>query len=135
VPRLALALLVAALALALAGCGGTADSAGDFEGAQGEVARAVEDLEEAAQEDDPRRICQALLARALVERIEGGGADCVDAIEKALDQTDTFALAVERVDVRGTSATARVETGVDEGQIESVELVKEDNAWKVSGLP
>ncbi|MDQ3740994.1 MAG: DUF4878 domain-containing protein [Actinomycetota bacterium] len=131
--QLLLALLVAALALG--GCGGAADSDQEFEGVQRDVARTIEDLEEAGQEDEPRRICQALLARELVQNIEDAGGSCEEAIQKALDQTDTFALTVEKVDVRGTTATVSVETGVDEEQLETVELVKEGDAWKISGLP
>ena len=127
--------LLAAVALAVAACGGTADSAQDFEGAEQDVARAIEDLEEAGQEDEPRRICQALLAREVVENIEASGGDCVEAVEKALDQTDTFSLTVESVRVSGTTALARVETGVDEEKLETIELVREGDAWRIAKLP
>ncbi|HEX8083931.1 MAG TPA: hypothetical protein VF529_06535 [Solirubrobacteraceae bacterium] len=131
-PRLVVLALILGL---LAGCGGTTDSSGDFEGAEQDVATTIEDLEEAAQEDEPRRICQALLAKAVVQRIEASGADCTKAVDKALDQTDTFSLTVEDVEVRGSTATARVETGVDEEKVETVELVREGDAWKISKLP
>ena len=128
----ALALL---LVLAFAACGGTNDSAQDFEGAQQDVAQTIEDLEEAGQEDEPRRICQALLAREVVENIEASGTDCTEAVEKALDQTDTFSLTVESIRVSGDTARAQVETGVDQEQVETIELVREDDAWKISKLP
>lgn len=133
-PRLsALAVL---LVLALAGCGAaTTDSAQEFEGAEQDVARAVEDLEEAGQEDEPRRICQALLAKEVVQRIEDSGAQCVDAVGKALDEADTFSLTVESVRVSGTTARAQVETGSDEEKVEILELVREGDAWKIAGLP
>jgi phosphopantetheine adenylyltransferase len=123
------------LLLVLAGCGGTGDSAADFDGAEQDVAQAIEDLEEAGQEDEPRRICQALLSRELVQRIEDAGGDCTQAIDEALDQTDTFALTVEDVRVSGTRARARVETGLDEEKVETIELVREGDAWKIAGLP
>ena len=128
------AVTLALAALALAGCGAT-DSSQDFEGPERDVAQAIEDLEEAGQEDEPRRVCQALLAREVVERIEASGGDCTQAIQKALDQTDTFSLTVESVRVTGTTARARVETGVDEEKVETIELVREGNQWKISGLP
>ncbi len=129
-------LLPLLLLAALAACGGTGgDSAADFEGAQRDVAQVIEDLEEAGQEDEPRRICQALLSRELVQRIEDAGEDCVEAIDKALDQTDSFALTVESVRVTGNTARARVETGIDEEQIETIELVREGRDWRISGLP
>ena len=128
--------ILALLALALAGCGAANDSAADFDGAEQEVARAVEDLEEAAQEDDPRRICGALLAQDVRDDL---GGDCEKRIQQALDQTDTFALTVESVRVTGDRARARVETGLDEEQIELMELVREGEgeaaAWKIAGLP
>ncbi len=129
----ALALLVA---LAAAGCGGaTTDSAQEFEGAEQDVARAVEDLEEAGQEDEPRRICQALLARSVVQQIEDAGGEGVEAVGKALDQADTFTLTVESVRVSGNTARAQVETGSDEEKLEVLELVREGDAWKIAGLP
>ena len=130
-------LVVLALLLVpvLAACGGTTDSAQDFEGTEQEVARAIEDLEEAGQEDEPRRICQALLAKQVVDSIEGAGGDCVEAIGKALDQTDTFSMTVQSVRVSGNTARARVETGVDEETVETVELVREGDAWRISKLP
>jgi hypothetical protein len=135
VPRHLLPLL-AVLALALAACGGaTGDSAEDFQGAQREVAQTIEDLEEAGQEDEPRRICQALLSRELVRRIEDAAGDCVRAIDGALDEADTFTLTVESVRVTGNTARARVETGTDEERLETLELVREGGGWRVSGLP
>jgi hypothetical protein len=124
------------LALALAGCGASNDSATDFDGADQEVAEAVEDLEEAAQEDEPRRICEALLAKSVTDRL---GADCEKRIQEAIDGTDTFALTVEDVTIQGTKATVKVETGLDEEQVETIELVREGAgeaaAWKIERLP
>ena len=132
-PRL---LVIALLVVALAGCGGSSsDSATDFEGAEQQVAETIEDLEEAGQDDEPRTICSTLLSRELVQQIESRGDDCAAVIDRALSQTDTFALTVESVRVTGETARARVETGVDEEETEVVELVREGGAWKISGLP
>ena len=135
-PRLVtLPLICAMLALAACGGGGGADSAGEFEGAERDVARAIEDLEEAGQEDEPRRICQALLARAVVDKIERSGGECVEAVDKALDQADTFALTVKSVRVDGDRARAEVEAGAEEEKVSTVELVRENDAWRVASLP
>jgi hypothetical protein len=127
-----LGVLALLLALALAGCGASNDSATDFEGEQRDVARALEELEKAAAEDEPARICEDLLSREVLTTI---GTDCTGKIAKAIDTTDTFGLTVEKVEVNGTTAKAQVETGLDEEKIETVELVKEGDDWKVAGLP
>jgi hypothetical protein len=130
--RRLLALLLVLPAL-LAGCGASGDdSASDFQGEERKVADVVEDLEEAATEDEPKRICEGLLAKEVVDGIEG---DCAKAVEKAIDDADTFTLTVEDVTVKGTTATARVETGDDEEAIEEITLVKEGDGWRISRLP
>ena len=129
-----LGILALVLTLVLVGCGAQTDSATEFDGAQQDVARAVEDLEEAAQEDEPRRICEGLLARQVFDTITAQG-DCTKIVDKALDEADTFALTVEEVRVTGDTAQAKVETGLEEEKVEVVELVREDGSWKISGLP
>ena len=132
-PRL---LVIALLAALVAGCGGSGnDSASDFEGTQRQVAETIEDLEEAGQEDEPRTICNSVLSRELVQRIESRGDDCATVIDRALEQTDTFSMTVDSVRVTGNTARARVETGVDEEETEVIELVREGGGWKIAGLP
>jgi Putative lumazine-binding len=120
--------LAAVLAAAATGCGGAADSTGDFSGAEEDVAQVVEDLEKAAGEDEPRRVCTQLLAQATARQL---GAGCSRAVEQAFDRSDTFALSVEDVRVSGTTARARVATGRDEDQTEVLELVRERGEWRI----
>jgi hypothetical protein len=123
---------LALLAAVAAGCGTTSGSSGDFQGAEREVADVIEDLETAATEDEPRRVCTQLLARALTRQL---GADCSRTIERAFDRADTFALSAEDVTVSGTRARARVSIGRDEDQQETVELVRESGGWRIATLP
>ena len=117
--------------LALAGCGESGNSAGDFDGEEKRVAEVVEDLQEAGVEDEPRRICQALLAPQLVRTIRG---DCVEAVDAALKDADTYDLVVKDVRITGTNARARVESGRDGDQTETIELVRVGRDWKISRL-
>jgi hypothetical protein len=123
---------IALIAAVAAGCGAAADSTGDFEGAEQDVAEVVEDLERAASEDEPRRVCTQLLARDAARRL---GADCSRTVEQAFDRADTFALAVKSVRITGTTARARVATGRDEDQTEVLGLVRERNGWRLQAFP
>jgi hypothetical protein len=119
--------LVLSLVLALAaGCGTDADSAGDFEGAEAQVAQAVEDLQEAAFEGEERRICRQLLSAELARR----AGDCNRAVAAAIDDADTAELEVEDVTIDGDRATARVTVGRQEEQTETFALVREGGAWR-----
>jgi hypothetical protein len=125
--------LLAALAVLAAGCGAAGSSAGDFEGAEEEVAQVVEDVEQAATEDEPRRVCTQLLARPLAQRL---GRNCLRVVQSAFDQADTYALKVDDVRVTDNRARARVLTGRDEDpdEAETLELVREANGWRLASL-
>ena len=122
--------LAAALAL-LAGCGST-DSTGEFSGDEKDVAQVVEDLQQAANDDDARTVCRSLLSSEAIQRIPGG--DCTKAIDQAFEDADNFELTVDDVRVSGTRATAKVKAGRDEDQVETVELVKQGDVWKITRL-
>ena len=117
---------------ALAGCGQTS-SATEFDGEERAVAEAVEALQEAATRGDEGRICQAVLAQELLDRLESDGQDCRKEMEGALDDTDAAALEVLDVAVSGTTATAKVESR--EGQRDvtrTLRLVRERDDWRIS---
>jgi hypothetical protein len=129
--RLTTALL---LALAAAGCGAqTTTDAPEFSGTEEDVAQVVEDLQEAAQDNAQgtaaTRVCRQLLARELTAEL---GDRCPQAIEQAFDDTDTTELVVRDVTVSGDSARARITAGTQDEDSEMVELVREDDAWRIS---
>jgi len=123
--------LAAVLAATLAGCGTAASSDEDFEGAEADVAQVVEDLEEAASENEPRRVCTALLATEVSRELGGG---CIQAVENAFDDADTPALSVTSVRITGDRARARVRPGLDEDRDadEILELVRESGDWRIA---
>jgi len=126
--RLTIALVLAA---ALAGCGGTS-ATGDFKGEEKEVAQVIEDLQEYAAKDDANEICESVLDTEVVQRIPGG--DCEKTIKQAIDEADNYDLTVDSVRISGTSARARVKAGRDEDQVETIELRKEGDVWKITSL-
>ena len=124
-----LALPIAVLAtLAVAGCGAQS-TGGSFEGEEEQVAQVFEDLAEAGQKGDERRVCRQLLAQDLVREL----GDCNAKVDEALKATDSFDLTVEDVTVTGTSAKAEVQ-GRSRGSDRAVTLAKEGDAWKIAEL-
>jgi len=130
VRRLALSLLAVLALAAAAGCGQAADSAGDFSGEEKKVAQVIEDLQDAATKDEPRRICNALLAPQAKARVK----DCLGAMRQALDDADNYDLTVKDVTIDGATARARVAAGRDEDQMETIELVRVGSDWRISAL-
>jgi Putative lumazine-binding len=136
--RSAVVLLVLAAATA-AGCGATSsdeDSSGDFKGEARLVANTIEDLQSAGSKGDQDEICRDLLARELVRRLaRGRSGGCERTVDDALKDTDAFDLTVRSVNVRGTTATARVkqETG-DRDRADTLTLVREGRGWRISSF-
>jgi len=125
------------LAVAIAGCGQPASSAGDFKGAKKDVADTIEELQTAAQNRKPADICSEVLSRALVEKVKtSGGGDCVDEMEKVVGDADDFELDVTAVTITGATATARVKARKDgkDGALTSYRLAREDGKWRLSDL-
>jgi hypothetical protein len=132
VPTVLLALLAS---LVLAACGATDGGTGDFEGTEADVAQVVEDLQTAAQEDEPDRVCRNLLATTLVRQLGGAGVDCRRAVTLALDDADGFDLEVRDVSVSGERATARVASGAGESAEQgTLRLVREGDNWRIADI-
>jgi hypothetical protein len=123
-------------ALAVGGCGAETEqsSADKFQDPEERaVAQKVEDLQEAGESRKPEDICSDILARSLVQQLEAAGADCVDEMEKAIDDADDYDLEVQAVTVSGSTATATVRRG-DDGQPETMEFTKENGQWRATAL-
>jgi hypothetical protein len=117
------------------GCGGSASSAEDFDGEQQDVAEVVEDLQKAATDDEPRKICTQFLA----ENLRSQTPDCPRAVDEALKDADLYELEVTKIEPANITAstrtaTATVESGRDGDQVEKITLVREGRAWKISQL-
>ena len=135
--RLSAFAALAATALLASGCAGTQkNSATDFTGAEKQVATAVEDLQSAGRKGDEAKICDDLLAAALVSQIKKASATtCATAVSKSLDDVDSYDIQVKNVKVTGNTATARVESKATDGnRADTLQLVREQNRWKLSSL-
>jgi hypothetical protein len=123
------------LALGLTACGSTVSTSA-FKGEQHEVAQTISVLQNAATTGEQKRICDELLAGAVVTRL-GGAKSCEKAIKNQLAEIDNLQVSVQSVQVASgsTSATARV-ASVYEGKTRAgkLSLVKEGKHWKISGL-
>ena len=122
------------LAAAIAGCGQAQSSAGDFKGAEKDVADTIEQLQTSAQNRKPEDICSEVLARGLVERLKGSGNDCVDEMERITGDADDFELDVTKVAISGTTASATVKAlrGDRDNAVTNFTLVREDGKWRLS---
>jgi hypothetical protein len=139
-PRTWPAVLAAALAtVALAGCAPSSSSSSNstskFNGEARQAAQTVEDLQAAANDDDPTKICTQLLAPSLAGRLGQSGRTCEQAAKAAVKDADSVDMTVEQVTVNGDTATARVklETGKKD-RTASFQLQKDGGRWKIQSL-
>jgi hypothetical protein len=122
---------LALVALAAAGCGAPASSTNDFKGDEKQVAQVVEDLQDAASQDEPKRVCDDILSPKLTQSL---GDKCRDAVEAGFDDADTSELIVDSVRVTGTTARAQVFVGADEERKELMTFEKTGDDWKIASL-
>ena len=122
------------LAVAIAGCGQSQSSAGDFKGAEKDVADTIEQLQTSAQNRKPEDICSEVLARALVDRLKSSGTDCVDEMEKIIGDADDFELDVTKVTITGSTASATVKArrGDRDDAVTNFALAREDKKWRLT---
>ena len=133
--RTALALCVCALTLAACGSTTPRDSAEEFDGAERAVATAVEDMEEAAREDDPERLCTKLLSERLLASLKEQGTNCTTAARDAFKDASSKDLTVDDVTISGETATAKVTSGSGSNEkTDTLELEKAGAGWRISSL-
>jgi hypothetical protein len=129
-PRIALAAVLAATVAA--GCGAGAQPSQDFTGAEEDVAKVVEELESAAQREEPTRICTEILSTALSRDL---GKECTATVQTAIDDADIYALSADEVQISGTRARVRVEVGNDGERKEQLELVRQTpGGWRIDSF-
>jgi len=137
------ALLAGALAVTAAGCAGqgsSKSSADEYTGAKKDVAQVVDDLQDAAGGADGKKVCNDLLAPALVQKVAVDGKTCKKAMEDLLQDVDTSGMEVKSVNVTGSTATAVVESDGGSGgkdRTDTFTFAKDpgaNGAWKISSF-
>jgi ketosteroid isomerase-like protein len=133
--RSTLALCLLALVLSACGAAAPRDSAEDFSGAERAVAAAVEDIEEAARENDADRMCTKLLSPRLLASIKQEGITCTTAVREAFDDASSTDLTVDDISISGATATAKVTSGAGSNEkTDTLALEKAGAGWKISAL-
>lgn len=127
-PRLVLTLLLVAVTLALAACGGG-------ESDEDQISSAIVTL---ATNTEPAN-CQALATLAFLEQVEyEEGKAAIKACEKDAKESGNDAKSVDVADVEvdgsTATATASFEGGGLDGQTLTIDLVEEDGEWKLDRL-
>jgi hypothetical protein len=90
----------------------------------------------AVQNKDYVKICDDMLAQALVQKMEQVGLSCVVALRQGLGSVEAPTLEVREVDVRGDRALVSVHS-VARGQAASddaLTLVRQDGRWRIASL-
>jgi ABC-type glycerol-3-phosphate transport system substrate-binding protein len=129
-----IALAAAAVVLGLAGCGETTSSK-SFTGEEHAVAQRVSDFQKHATESSQSKLCNDDLASTLVTSIRASGKGCTEALKEQLKSVEDLTVTIESVSVDGKTATAIVKsTRSGKSVPDTLKLVKEGGAWKISGL-
>lgn len=134
-------------AIAVAGCGGAAqtdNSAEDFQGDQRTAAKVVEDLETAivrSRVPDAKKICTELITDDLAREIASQEQDrnCDERLEESLKDIKLAGgvpeLTVLKVTVDGDKAVASVKaTNGDRETTSDYMLARSGNSWRISAF-
>ena len=126
--RLLLLLLV--LVAALSGCtaAGQSTSAGDFKGAERDVAQVVDDLKST---DDATEICSQILTAEFAKSLEADGHDCVEEVRATIRDTADPGMKVRDVTITGSTARAEVR---QEDTSATFEFERDGQTWRISSF-
>jgi hypothetical protein len=116
-------------AAGLSGCdGGPSD--------EEQVKTAVQAFGQATADKDYQRLCDRLLAPALVQEVETAGVPCEIALRQGLGEVEAPTLTIGRIEVDGDKATAQVNSSA-EGQPPSqdtLQLERVQDSWRIASL-
>jgi hypothetical protein len=139
VSRLAACALAAAVVLGAGGCAAqNSSSAGDFTGAEKQVATTLDHLQSDIRAGDAGKVCSRDLSKRLVDEItRKSSKSCASALDGPLKDVSDANLSVAKGDitVSGNRATARITSGSGSGKRrDTLTFVREGGGWKLDGL-
>jgi hypothetical protein len=119
----------AVLTLAAAGCGGG-------KSAEDQVRAKLNDFAQATAAKDYRRLCHDVLAKQLVQKAEAAGLSCEVALKTGLNDVQKPKVQIQKVTVKGDSATAVVHTTAanQDASTDTLELARQGGDWRVSSV-
>ena len=120
---------LAVAATVLAGCGGGPSD-------EQQVRTTVQAFSDATAGKDYQRLCDDLLAPALLEKIKQAGLPCEVALEKSLGDVKDPKLTLGQVTVDGDRATADIRTSAagQQPSRNTLKLTKVGTKWRIASL-
>jgi hypothetical protein len=126
-----------ALASAVAGCG--ADEEGGGGGgvpAEQQVREVVARFGVATRAKDYQQLCDRLLSKDLVSKIEAIGLPCESAVQRGLGGVRNPTLEINEVSISGSRALVSIHTTAtgEAPSDDALQVVREDGEWKIASL-
>ncbi|HEX5922654.1 MAG TPA: hypothetical protein VFY45_02405 [Baekduia sp.] len=136
-PIFAVPIAMLVLALAVAGCG--ADEEGGGGGgvpAEQQVRAVVARFGVATRAKDYQQICDRLLSKDLVDKIEAIGLPCESAVQRGLGGVRNPTLEINEVSISGSRALVSIHTTAtgEAPSDDALQVVREDGEWKIASL-
>jgi hypothetical protein len=136
-PIFAAPIAVLVLALAVAGCGAD-EEAGGGGGlpAEQQVRAVVARFGVATRAKDYQQICDRLLSKDLVAKIEAIGLPCESAVQRGLGGVRNPTLEINEVSISGNRALVSIHTTAigEAPSDDALQVVREDGEWKIASL-
>ena len=125
--RTAATAVLAAVALAVAGCGGDDEA---------DVRETLDRYVKAIQGSDYQTICDDIFSQRLIEKLRGVNLPCETALQRGFAEVERPTITVKSVKIDGdnASAVARSDAANQEPSEDTIRLSKEDGKWKIVAL-
>ena len=133
-----MSIAVSALALAITGCGADEEGGGGGGGvpAEQQVREVVARFGVATRGKDYQQICDRLLSKDLVNKIEGIGLPCESALQRGLGGVRDPTLTINEVSISGSRALVSIHTTAtgEAASNDALQVVREGGEWKIASL-